>query len=231
MTTSHFGKYKDATYCLLTSHNTVTCYWSSDVYQRSHQQSNFSFEKSALDVIYLFVSHCRGNKQLCKCTEGFISVQTLKWQVSGAVSSPRGSSCHIPESYFLFRKTSIFTSTHRSLWIGNKPYPLACFSVLLPVVIPPVPALPQLFDDFFQSITFLREYFWGKNILTANTLHSSCWTEAWLQSKVYIPATSGNAALWGFGPDLRVTSPESRMEAVMLSYRCVFNMSTTLIYS
>ena len=73
-----------------------------------------------LDVSYLFVFHCRGNKQLCTgalrvssvCELGIL---TLKRQVSAAVSSRCGTSWHIPESYFLFRKTSIFTRIHRSL--------------------------------------------------------------------------------------------------------------------
>lgn len=74
------------------------------------------------------------------------------------------------------------------------PYPLACFSVLVPVVIPPVPALPHLYlwlFFFLSKYSFSERVHLKEDILTANTLHSFCWTVAGLQSKVYIPGLLG----------------------------------------
>lgn len=141
---------------------------------------------------------------------GFFGVRakecfTLKWQVrAAAASSQRGTACHIPESYFLFRKkTSIFTRIHT----GASKYfsffnrnPLPCSSVPLPVVrATNASSTTSLFMTFHRERVHL-----GEDIQLQTLCIPPPGPELDSKVKFDIPGAAGrNAALWGSGPDLR----------------------------
>lgn len=143
-------------------------------------------------VIY-FVFQCGGNK--CRCTQGFFSVGILPWNsrwvqwfplsVEHPVTYRRATSSSEKHQYL-----PEYTEASKS---KNPSYPLACFSVLVPVVIPPSHQLYLIFiyDFFFLNISFSEWVHHREDFFTANMLHSSCWSTAGLQSKVYIPGLQG----------------------------------------
>lgn len=79
-----------------------------------------------------------------------LGMNPLQRQVTGFLSL--GTSCHIPETDFLLSKTSIFTWIHTEASKSKKPpKPPACFSVAVPVPVPPCQLSHQLFFSSSSS--------------------------------------------------------------------------------